>query len=397
MKLKNETSYRNLKIVLFDLMDEYTGLLIDLLVDENINGMIICIGEDTIPNITFEFINRENEDLEKAAKAFVNQMYIPKKLRDLRDKYEGFIRILLKNRSIRIVEEIKSQTVKEFIDENWNDVIMQLGSVNKGKLEVFREEIFGEYYDKELTPELAKEILNKIEGFGSKSKVVMEVLKDSKMKERLNYTILSLLRKISKYNEKTLAEDAIISLDEIVKDLNNVDKPSLYIITSYDPHKVREFSSDLGWYLYNSRRNYGILRPLVLFIFDEADEFIPQSPTHESYKKSKNIIETLTRRGRKFGIGVGLATQRSAYLDTNIMGQLHTYFISKLPRRYDREVVADAFSLPESEFVQTFKFRRGEWLLVSHDATGVESVPIPIYVQNAEERIKKAFESYKGE
>ena len=151
---------------------------------------------------------------------------------------------------------------------------------------------------------------------------------------------------------------------------------------------MRRFANDLGQYLFWNRRSNGTISPLVLFIFDEADQFIPGgTPRSDSEKISKSIIETLTRRGRKFGIGVGIATQRSAYLDTNIMGQLHTYFISKLPRKYDRDVVGEAFSLSPDHFTQTFKFQKGQWLLVSHEATGID-MPIPIQALNAEKRIK---------
>jgi hypothetical protein len=69
------------------------------------------------------------------------------------------------------------------------------------------------------------------------------------------------------------------------------------------------------------------------------------------------------------------------------MGQLHTYFISKLPREYDRKVVGEAFSLSLDQFTQTFKFQKGQWLLVSHEATGID-MPIPIQAPNAEDRIR---------
>ena len=54
---------------------------------------------------------------------------------------------------------------------------------------------------------------------------------------------------------------------------------------------------------------------------------------------------TIARRGRKFGLSIRIATQRITYLNTNIMAQPHTYFVSKLPRREDRERVAEAFGL----------------------------------------------------
>src|SRR5205823_2311956 len=67
----------------------------------------------------------------------------------------------------------------------------------------------------------------------------------------------------------------------------------------------------LGEAVYESRRQTGLIDPLVSFIFDEADEFIRREGTG-SYAESAEIAETLARRGRKFGLGLGMATQASA-------------------------------------------------------------------------------------
>ena len=102
------------------------------------------------------------------------------------------------------------------------------------------------------------------------------------------------------------------------------------------------------------------------------------------------------RRGRKFGIGLGIATQRIRYLDTTIMSQPHTYFISKLPRVTDRAAVAEAFGLDDEMLNQTLKFMKGQWLLVSHGATGLEAVPLPIKVDDANKRIACFLDSDEG-
>ena len=143
--------------------------------------------------------------------------------------------------------------------------------------------------------------------------------------------------------------------------------------------------------MYESRRVNGQIEPIVSFVFDEADEFIPQNPGG-SYTKSVEIAHTLARRGRKFGLGIGIATQRIVYLDTSIMAQPHTYLISKLPRKSDRDRLAEAFGISEDMFRQTFKFKKGNWLLVSHDATGLEAVPIPIQTYDANRRIAEFIE-----
>ena len=145
----------------------------------------------------------------------------------------------------------------------------------------------------------------------------------------------------------------------------------------------------LSHVVYESRRKTGQITPLVSFIFDEADEFIPGNTSSDSHKKTKAAVMSLARRGRKFGLGIGIATQRIANLDANTLAQPHTYFVSKLPRQYDRQAIPDAFGISEDMFRQTFKFKKGDWLLASYDAAGLEAIPIPIHTENADEQILK--------
>jgi DNA helicase HerA-like ATPase len=163
----------------------------------------------------------------------------------------------------------------------------------------------------------------------------------------------------------------------------------LYIIQAHQPDFLRHFAWMLGTFTYEERRRSGHINPLVSFVFDEADEFIPQQ-AKDSYAESSDIAMTLARRGRKFGLGIGIATQRVIYLNTSIMAQPHTYFVSKMPRQSDRQRVSEAFGASEDIFRQTFKFKKGDWLLMSHDATGLDAIPIPIHTADANARIRRA-------
>jgi DNA helicase HerA-like ATPase len=183
-------------------------------------------------------------------------------------------------------------------------------------------------------------------------------------------------------------ESCRVTIPQIIARLNAADNSSLIVIQAADPDALRQFACDLGMAIYSERRRSGQISPLVSFVFDEADEFIPLNFDRDSsYSKSTAIAMALARRGRKFGLGIGIATQRVTYLNTSIMAQPHTYFISKLPRQTDRQRVCEAFGISEEMFRQTFKFRKGNWLLVSHDATGLESVPLPIKTENADDRV----------
>jgi len=378
-----------IKIVLFDLIDEYTGLLVDQL--SAYNGKVICLGERTLMKPVFDYVNEPSDDkLDFATNTFLKNILLPKGLKGEKIKFKPLIKEIFQSRKIKIFEEAFTRTVEDFLSEVWSDVVGQLGGTKKGKLNKMKNDVFGKNLKDELTPELAQDFIDNL-GFGVgfvSIPSVQDINKEKDLKERIQYTLIEPLKQSVESSKIKISENAKIGMQEIINDLNDESKKSLYLIISHDPHKVRRFANNLGRYLFWNRTLRGTISPLILFLFDEADQFIPSSSRSDSERSSKSIIETLTRRGRKFGIGVGIATQRSAYLDTNIMGQLHTYFISKLPRKYDREVVGEAFSLSPDQFTQTFKFQKGQWLLVSHEATGID-MPIPIQAPNAEERIKE--------
>jgi len=383
-----------IKIVLFDLMDEYTGLLIDKILDDNISTNIIYLGEQILPRPTLDYIYERNDKATEAARIFLKGLLLPKGLKTESDRFTPFIEYLLQRNKIKIFEK-RGQSVKQFIEEIWEDLdLNRLGGVKKTRFMQMRNKIFEPYFDKEITSTLAREFIENLGGGGFiKDNIVREIREDTRLKEKLDVILIPALRRIASVQEEMeIPKKARISIYEIIEGLNNGDTDNLYIITSHDPNELRRFSRRLGFFLSENRRRTGRISPLVCMLFDEADQFIPYDATG-TQKDSKAIIEDLTRRGRKFGIGIGIATQRAVYLDTNIMGQLHTYFISKLPREIDRQRVGEAFSLAEEEFTQTFKFRKGDWLLVSHDAMGVDAVPIPIHAPNAEDRIRKIFKS----
>ena len=179
-------------------------------------------------------------------------------------------------------------------------------------------------------------------------------------------------------------------MQEIEDTLNDCNKKTLYVIQGSDDEEVRYISKHIGDAILDTRRARGIISPAVSFIYDEADQFIAQdSGAQQGMKESKRTAEQIARRGRKYGLGVGIATQRIVYLDTNILGQPHTYLVSNLPRITDRERIQQAFGLSDDAMSETMRFGVGQWLLISHSATGMDGVPIPIQIEDANERIAR--------
>jgi len=373
-KILSETK-EHIKIVFFDLMGEYTALLIDQLVKLE-NAKIICLEERTLPDIVFRCINKDIEYTDKIAEIFSKTILLPKMLKRRQHDFIKPLGTLIRQGKIRLWIKTADITVTQAVKEGnpWSN-----RTKGKGPYQAISKivgQVFGRYRDTndtELTPELAKTLLENLKAH-----------KDFQSYESDFDTLVSILNEVIASGKNKIR--CGISTEQIIEELNDKSYSSFYIINSHNPDILREFAYRLGNQCYDNRRMTGEIAPLCLFIFDEADEFIPQQPKG-SYELSSSIAMTIARRGRKFGLGLGIATQRVRYLDTSIMAQPHTYFISKLPRQTDREVVSQAFGISEDIFRQTFKFKKGDWLLVSYDATGLDAIPIPIHVENADDRI----------
>jgi len=382
---------RIIKIVLFDLMGEYTPLLIDLL-NELDSARVICVGRRTLPEPVFQYLNsdaKRNVDPSEPAIVYSKSSLLPKALKPLQVKMTVALKLLLQSDKVRVYEPIIGMTVYDIFYADRQSLAKLGGRLGSAKFARLKELIKRlapkcEYSATKLTPQLLDDILVRLleEKTGQ--------TKDYKDFQDYLDPFERWLRTIRQKLEQPL--NCGVDLDAIVHDLEDPGHSSLFVITSHDPHELRRFAKSLGELVYESRRVSGKIEPLASFIFDEADEFIPNDNSG-TYPDSREIAETLARRGRKFGLGLGIATQRTRYLDTSIMSQPHTYLVSKMPRKSDREVITEAFGVSEDMFRQTFKFMPGDWLLMSYDATGLKAVPVPIHAENANRRIEKYLEA----
>jgi hypothetical protein len=76
-----------------------------------------------------------------------------------------------------------------------------------------------------------------------------------------------------------------------------------------------------------------------LIVVEEADVYIPQSK-----RDGLEILQVISRRGRKRGLGILLATQRPALVNKNVLSQCNNVFIGKLTLKNDIDSVRIFFS-----------------------------------------------------
>lgn len=79
-----------------------------------------------------------------------------------------------------------------------------------------------------------------------------------------------------------------------------------------------------------------------------------------------------------------ISTQRIAHLNTNTLQQLHSYFVSTMPRPYNRQLISDTFAIDDAFMDRTLTFQNGDWLMASFKATNTQNVPVFFHAINNE-------------
>lgn len=395
-------------LVFFDIMGEYTGLLADKVHSLN-NAFIVALDPGSVVGgqSTLDYFSG-SRSADYAAEKIVGTMLLPPALEEVRQRYTPLMKDLLEQGKIRIMRTAKivaSALIEEY------DRLVGTQSTDRKLIKQRLEHLLPTPHA-DVSDEALETVKQDIESVLAHKKVPLDPEKwgkaptinrfpsafTTKDLRDLIETAIPELRDFKKFIEELtereeVGKGGVILRNEILMLLDEP-KPILLIFQSDRSDQLKHEAARIMTDKYHYRRIRGQRTPQISFIFDEADEFIPTVPPDESTQRVKGVAETIARRGAKFGLGVGIATQRSTYLDTSIMGQPHTYLISKLPRKVDRDRVAEAFGLSESTMEKTLGLKLGEWIVISHEATGMPGIPIPARFHDANERIKEYLKKF---
>ncbi len=189
--------------------------------------------------------------------------------------------------------------------------------------------------------------------------------------------------------EEPSEEEDIVNPNRLASYVLGQSSPRVTVIYLPEPDDARLAASRFIQSLLSLKKSFSATRNRrVLLVLDEAQEFIPDRTRSEDFTDVSNrAVEALLRHGRKYRAHCWLSTQRVAHLNVNALHQLHSYFVSVLPRSYDRWVIAEAFSLNTALLDKTIDLETGEWLFVSYKATKQKNIPTFIKAPNNEDLV----------
>lgn len=80
-------------------------------------------------------------------------------------------------------------------------------------------------------------------------------------------------------------------------------------------------------------------RAPIHLLVDEADEFAPQTPHGREQQRALEALDQLVRRGRAYGIGASLLSQRPAVVAKNVLTQAQALIVLRLVAAQDRDAI----------------------------------------------------------
>ncbi len=362
------------KLVIFDISCEYPFLLSDVFMDPKIESTIVLEEEaktadhfarSIVKPRDFEEDNDANEVLKKIyAKGKVTYFNRPQ------TQVPTFGGLIQEMRGLR-TDNANRPTYVQAMDEVIDAVAQYMDGKNKAEHEEIDDNLVDVLDNAAKTAVATFQVHDKsaLYAWATTRSTLKAVIARAKKASSTGDTVKSLLRKLS-------GPERIIC------------------ISIADPDTLRDLVIKLTSAALRYRKKTFEIKPQILFVFDEAQEFIPSGASGHLAQTSY-AVERLLRQGRKYGLGGAIATQRIAYLNTNILQQLHTFFVGTLPRPYDRTVVSSSFQIDLSILDKTLEFPPGSWLLSSYIATGLDNVPVFVKADNSEDSLKQYIDSSK--
>ena len=126
-------------------------------------------------------------------------------------------------------------------------------------------------------------------------------------------------------------------------------------------------------------RNYRFSSPIFVIV-EEAHVFIPKD--HDT--AAKYWAAKIAREGRKFGMGLGIVSQRPRSVDLNVLSQMGSFAIMKIIQEDDQRQIASATESTSRELIaQLTSLNVGDAILVGQWV----NLPSLVHIEEVKEKI----------
>jgi len=151
----------------------------------------------------------------------------------------------------------------------------------------------------------------------------------------------NLLNYLEQIEESGLLSKNPIELEELLEP----GRATIINLKAVEPENAEMTVYLLAKKLFDLRKKNQI--PPFLMIMEEAHNFVPEKGFGQAV--SNPIMRKIASEGRKFGLGIGVISQRPARIDKNVLSQCNTQFILRVTNPNDLKAISRSFEGITSE------------------------------------------------
>ncbi|MFB6241374.1 MAG: ATP-binding protein [Candidatus Nanosalina sp.] len=157
----------------------------------------------------------------------------------------------------------------------------------------------------------------------------------------------NLLNSLEQLDESGLFTEDPIDLEELLEP----GRATVVNLRAVEPETAEMTMYSLAKRLFDLRKKNRI--PPFLMVIEEAHNFVPEKGFEQAL--SNKILRKIASEGRKFGLGLGVVSQRPARIDKNVLSQCNTQFILRITNPNDLKAISKSFEGVTSEVESMIK------------------------------------------
>lgn len=157
----------------------------------------------------------------------------------------------------------------------------------------------------------------------------------------------NLLNYLEQLEESGLFSQSPIDLEELVEP----GRATVINLRAVEPETTEMTAYMLAKKLFDMRKENRI--PPFLMVMEEAHNFAPEKGFGQTL--SNDIMRKIASEGRKFGLGIGVISQRPARIDKNVLSQCNNQFILRVTNPNDLKAISKSFEGVTSEVESMIK------------------------------------------
>ena len=336
---------------------------------------ILCINDKFVPSSVYHSLKtpQDRGTHKRAVLDYLDMMILPSVLEDRRHDFIYPISGWLRNNVINIYRA-HEQTVDEFINDIRIDILEGTDPEVEEYVTEMMDGIATTYQGERFNDKNTKDILEMIDEFSQSSKIHAA--------RRTLYDVRAEVQSAYESFSKDVPSNSRMTHNELVHSLNDESKSTLTVVQGQKPTDILRFVSTLTQTLVEERLKRLKIRTPVLFIFNNADDYIMRgsgpSSRESGAERFNDLIQTLLANGRRHGLGFCLTLEQAGSLERTLARRIQSYFIGPLRFREEPGKAAELINVSDELLSPAITFEDGSFLFASADSPYHRRVPLPV-------------------